>query len=265
MILKSIIKNPLDGPKKPWKPWYGYLFLVIGVVCLGLYGYERINGGPLVPTMAVPSQVYANAKAALEHQQQAIIASGATASQDSALQDVARAAAASINASGASSTPLPAAMTLAVPFMTQSPSGAWDDASVLRSEEASALMMQEYYAGTAENLSATDAEAALVAAGDLAFDDLVAFLPGKKVDGVTIETIQASLAKGNPVIVLVDKTQLENPYFLNDGVTDHAILIRGYTETEFVTNDPGTKHGEGYTYDQQLIMSALLNTAMITK
>lgn len=91
-ILGTLIANPLDGEKKPWKPWYGYLFLVMLVVGGGLYVYQRVNGGPVVPTFTDPATVYENAKAARERQEQGASGEAEGASTDEMLSDIAKAA-----------------------------------------------------------------------------------------------------------------------------------------------------------------------------
>jgi hypothetical protein len=89
-VLSALIKNPLDGEQKPWKPWYGYFFLAVLVVSGGLYVYQRVNGGPIVPTFTDPATVYENAKAARERQESAAAAEDEAV--DAALSDVAKAA-----------------------------------------------------------------------------------------------------------------------------------------------------------------------------
>jgi len=91
-VLNALIKNPLDGEQRPWKPWYGYLFLFILVVCAGLYVHQRMNGGPLIPTLSDPATVYENAKAARERQQEVAMDEAQDARTDVALSDVAKAA-----------------------------------------------------------------------------------------------------------------------------------------------------------------------------
>lgn len=39
---------------KPWKPWYGYLLLIVVGVGLVLYVVQRIQGKPVVPVFLVP-------------------------------------------------------------------------------------------------------------------------------------------------------------------------------------------------------------------
>ncbi len=68
-VLNALINNPLNWEQKPWKPWYGHLLIAILVVSGGLYVYQRVNGGPIVPTFTDPATVYENAKAARERQE----------------------------------------------------------------------------------------------------------------------------------------------------------------------------------------------------
>ncbi len=50
---------------------------------------------------------------------------------------------------------------------------------------------------------------------------------------------------------------LGNPNFSGEGPLYHALVLKGYTETTFVTNDPGTRLGADYQYDFDTIMTAM--------
>lgn len=91
-MLSSLVKNPLDGEQKPWRPRYGYLFLVVLVVSGGLYVYQRVHGGPAVPTSTDPATVYENAKAARERQEQSARSEAQDTNTEAALSDIAKAA-----------------------------------------------------------------------------------------------------------------------------------------------------------------------------
>ncbi|MEK7632771.1 MAG: hypothetical protein AAB473_03195 [Patescibacteria group bacterium] len=56
MIMNRLLKNPLEGAPKPWKPWYGYLFGLVMLVCVGLYIFERATGGSMFSTEMTPAQ-----------------------------------------------------------------------------------------------------------------------------------------------------------------------------------------------------------------
>lgn len=263
MILKSIMNNPLDGKPKPWKPWYGYLFLAIMVVGAGLYVYERVHGGPVIPTMAVPAQVYENARAALEHQQQVIISS--SSGQNSGLEAVARAAVSALNGLDVAEMPLPTSTDLAVPFITQSPSGTWTDAERDLSEETMFVMTMKYFVSGAEMDEAKLEQIRVAMIHErLSMATFASFVetydPGYGavvIEDPTIEEIKTYLADGTPVIVPTDGALLQNPFYIAAGLPYHCILLRGYNETQFIANDPGTRRGEAYVYEQSVVMDAM--------
>ena len=52
--------------------------------------------------------------------------------------------------------------------------------------------------------------------------------------------------------------ELGNPNFKSPGPIYHNLVIRGYTKDgKFITNDPGTRKGEQYIYDQDVVMAAI--------
>lgn len=76
----------------------------------------------------------------------------------------------------------------------------------------------------------------------------------------TAADIIGELAAGRVILAPMNGRKLGNPYFSGEGPERHMLLIRGYDQAskEFITNDPGTKRGEGYRYGQETIMSAML-------
>jgi hypothetical protein len=79
-----------------------------------------------------------------------------------------------------------------------------------------------------------------------------------KGSDVTIENMKRILAAGYPIIIPAQGQMLGNPYFSGEGPPYHMLVITGYTRFgSFITNDPGTKRGEGYTYDQDVILNAI--------
>ncbi|KKR45570.1 MAG: hypothetical protein UT82_C0026G0013, partial [Parcubacteria group bacterium GW2011_GWB1_40_14] len=74
----------------------------------------------------------------------------------------------------------------------------------------------------------------------------------------TVDTIKRELAAGNPIIVPAAGRELGNPYFTSPGPLYHMLVIRGYTsDDKFITNDPGTRRGEEYTYKFDILMNAI--------
>ena len=170
---------------------------------------------------------------------------------------------------------IPSEFNLAVPFTSQAPHANWDLPYQEACEEASAYMAAEFFAGTPSG--AIDADTA-----DAAILDMVAFqetLFGYYLDTTAIETaqvidlyfglqsvlledptpeqIKAQIAMGHPVIVPAAGRKLYNPFFSGDGPLYHMLVIKGYTEDTFITNDPGTYRGENYAYDIEVIMEAI--------
>lgn len=76
---------------------------------------------------------------------------------------------------------------------------------------------------------------------------------------ITTDGIKAEIEKGNLVIVPVDGTVIGNPYYKAPGPPEHMIVIYGYDtdDDEFLTNDPGTRHGSGYRYKTAALANSL--------
>ena len=73
----------------------------------------------------------------------------------------------------------------------------------------------------------------------------------------TIDDVKRELAAGNPVIVPAAGQVLPNPYFTPPGPLYHMLVIRGYTaDGKFITNDPGTRRGEGFIYTFDVLLNA---------
>jgi hypothetical protein len=71
------------------------------------------------------------------------------------------------------------------------------------------------------------------------------------------EDIKAAISSGHPVIIPAYGKALGNPNFRGDGPLYHMLVIKGYTDTEFITNDPGTKRGADFTYDIDTLWNAI--------
>ena len=75
----------------------------------------------------------------------------------------------------------------------------------------------------------------------------------------TYEDIGRALMAGYIVVVPTNGKLLNNPNFSHGGPDRHMIVIRGYDRArqEFITQDPGTRQGENYRYDQQVLFEAI--------
>ncbi len=168
---------------------------------------------------------------------------------------------------------LPTKVVLDVPFTPQAPTANWDPPFNEACEETSVVMVERFLrGGSLDADSATERILALtqeVAAEGLPIDtttEQAASVAEKfynlktKVysdDAVTAQNIKYLLAAGYPVIIPAAGQLLGNPYFNGAGPPYHMLVIIGYEGNEFITNDPGTKRGAGYRYDQNLLVNVI--------
>lgn len=164
-----------------------------------------------------------------------------------------------------------------VPFTSQAPFGGWEDERQQDGcEEASALMAVYWARGDSLNkLTAwnkiTDIsdfeqrsygeyrDISLNDVVDHVFKDYFNYEKVAVKNNTTINDIIAELNKGNLVLAPMDGQKLNNPYFTAPGPERHMLVIRGYDPflKEFITNDPGTKRGEAYRYDEDVLFNAI--------
>lgn len=278
MLLKRLTTNPFTGKPKPWKPWYGYLYIIVAVACLGLYGYQRVNGGPVVPTSTVPSETY-------NQLIQKKIAASAPVAEPTPITEapsispinggvpLTEVAKKALELLKTPPTPKKVSENLAVPFTTQAPNGTWDDAHKTMQEEASLLMVIQYYDDFSGKIDPIIANAAFLVMADAetqaglgenltaselgTFAELNASMRFTVIDNPTIDQIKTYISAGIPVLVPVVTEKMNDEFYLTDAAPYHYVVIRGYDGENFITNDPGTRHGENYSYAQSVIMDAM--------
>lgn len=169
---------------------------------------------------------------------------------------------------------LPDSVNLAVPFTPQAPHANWDLPYKETCEEASLLMVARYKKGE-EITSPEDADQEIRKLIDFQneffgdYKDTTAeqtaeiarkyydFENTEVIYDFTIDDIKKALSDGNPVMVPAAGRELGNPYFRRPGPLYHMLVIRGYTEDKFITNDPGTKRGEEFVYDYDVLVHAV--------
>ena len=169
---------------------------------------------------------------------------------------------------------VPAERNLAVPFTSQAPHANWDEDHGEFCEEASVLMVGRYF-DEREIPSADDAEAGLQQIKQWEVENLgfyfdtTAAETAKVIEGLyrlkvdlkvnpTIDDIKRAIASNKLVIVPAAGRELGNPNFTAPGPIYHNFVIRGYTKDgKFITNDPGTRKGGSYVYDQSVVMDAI--------
>ena len=170
---------------------------------------------------------------------------------------------------------LPSEKLLSVPFTSQAPHANWDMPYQEACEEASLLMVAGYYRGERGDYMPDAADRMILDLVDfeegmgLPMDITVA--EAKKVVEAYYSDLQATvipiedaediklfLAKGIPVIVPADGKVLPNPNFQNGGPIYHMLVVIGYTDDgQFITNDPGTRLGKSFLYEEQALIDAI--------
>ncbi len=170
---------------------------------------------------------------------------------------------------------LPSEANLDVPFTVQAPYANWEDPYGEFCEEASALMAISYLTNKTIPTAAF-ANTALLAIQqfeekkfgyykDTTAEETATILREhfsyKKVEvkqNPTAADIKRALADGRVVIVPVAGQEIGNPYFQHPGPLYHMLVIKGYTaKGQFIANDPGTRRGANFLYDENRIMKAI--------
>ncbi len=166
-------------------------------------------------------------------------------------------------------------VNLLVPFVVQAPGANWEMPYKEACEEASLLMVVGYLQNK-NSFSVSEIK--------LQIDNLVNFqlqsdVFGTHKDLTITETAQLAnkyyqfnfrlienideekiineLRMGNPIIVPAAGRNLNNPNFRSPGPLYHMLVIKGYNNGFFITNDPGTKNGQDYLYKTEVLLEAI--------
>lgn len=169
----------------------------------------------------------------------------------------------------------PAQMNLKVPMVYQAPFGVWDPLHEDACEEASILMARYYLAGR-DTVSKEEMDEEIRRVVDFEMKEFGYFesttaeqtaavmreffgLDGAVVLPLdSVDAIKRQIAAGRPVILPTNGKLLGNPNFRNGGPLYHMLVVKGYTSTgKFITNDPGTRKGADYVYDQEVLFDAI--------
>ena len=159
-------------------------------------------------------------------------------------------------------TTLPDKFDIKVSFASQAPLGDWSMPYQEACEEASMIMAARYFKNEKLDASIMDQEILKVVkweedngypidltAGQTAEVLQKYFGLGASLNKTVSETeIKKKLVAGNLIIVPLAGRDIGNPFYHQPGPLYHMLLIRGFNEDEFITNDPGTRRGEAYRY-----------------
>lgn len=157
---------------------------------------------------------------------------------------------------------LPSDFDIKVPFVSQAPFALWDPLHNEACEEASMIMVAKYFKGEKLDKEIMEDEIQKLIEWeekngysiDLTVEQVVEILDkyfglkAKTSNGLTLEKIKSEIASGKLIILPLAGRLVQNPYYRQPGPLYHMLIVRGFDEDEFITNDPGTKRGEGYRY-----------------
>ncbi|MFA4818095.1 MAG: C39 family peptidase [Parcubacteria group bacterium] len=168
---------------------------------------------------------------------------------------------------------IPDKILISVPFATQAPFANWDGLHEEACEEASLIMLKYYLDGKkltpdiAENEIQRMVDFEIKNYGDFKdttaaetvklAEDFYGIKNLKVVYDFPKEDLKKYLAEGNPIIVPAAGRELGNPNFTGLGPLYHNLVLVGYKGNTIVTNDPGTRKGEGYTYNMDVLYNAI--------
>ena len=160
-----------------------------------------------------------------------------------------------------------------IPFVSQAPYGVWDGFHQETCEEASMIMVVNFFNNKPLDKNIMEQSLIELVAWqtdrgytvDIGADEVVEILdqyfgqPASVLTDVSVDRIIAELDKGNLLIAPAAGRNLGNPYFTAPGPIYHMVVIRGYDNAteEFITNDPGTKRGESFRYSYSQLLQAI--------
>lgn len=172
---------------------------------------------------------------------------------------------------------LPAKVLINVPFTTQAPLGVWDAYHEEACEEATLIMLKFYLdKKPLTPLVAEDQIQKMIAFEIKNYGDYKdtsaqqnvglfnAFYGppanGKKLTVIydfSKDDLKKYLAQGEPILVPAAGRMLGNPNFTPPGPLYHNLVLTGYDGNTIITNDPGTKNGQGYRYNIDVLYNAI--------
>lgn len=170
---------------------------------------------------------------------------------------------------------LPPNKEIVVPFTSQAPQGNWQEPWQNACEEASIVMIQNFYKD--EGLTPEKARQQILAvftlkkttapaSKDESLERIEEIINSGNlnwqvhvVNDPSLTMIKDELTANHPIIAPVYAPLLNNPNYTNPGPLYHVIVITGYDDAkgEFITNDPGTEAGKNYRYPYSVLLGAL--------
>lgn len=167
-------------------------------------------------------------------------------------------------------------VNIKVPFADQAPFKDWGDPYQEACEETSIIMANEYLKGnTTEDLKKEYIKNEIVNMVDYQevnygghfdldakesldlFRDYYDYSGGEIRKISSIDEIKSILSEGSIIIAPTYGQALENTHFTPPGPVYHMLVIKGYDETNFITNDPGIWQGKDFTYSFENLFDSI--------
>lgn len=175
--------------------------------------------------------------------------------------------------------PLPAKFSLTVPFTAQAPTGNWDQLHDEACEEASSIMAYAFFNDISLNAPLVETEITKLTKWQqenfgyylsISTEETAKMIQANydlktELTKIDEETIKRALVDGKLVILPANGKMLGNPNFTPPGPIYHMLVITGYDEQGFITNDPGTRKGLNYRYTYATLQDATGNWSAGTK
>lgn len=169
---------------------------------------------------------------------------------------------------------LPKEVNLTVPFFSQAPEGDWSQPWQDACEESSLLLA--HYGMKGETITKADFKKKVLEMVDwenehfgyyesTPVEQVVELYKGyfadafevKVIEDPTVEDLKQELAQGHLIVGPFAGRMLGNPFYSGEGPYYHMMVIKGYDEAHFITNDVGTRRGENFIYTYQTILDAM--------
>ena len=168
---------------------------------------------------------------------------------------------------------IPLEINLDVPFFPQAPDGDWSLPWQEACEEASAILAVSFAKGDRpakdafrkeildlvewEKVNFGAYEHTNVVQTDRMIGSALDYKSTRVIENPTVDELKRTLAVGHPIVAPFAGRLLKNPFYKGEGPYYHMLVIRGYDEKNFITNDVGTKRGENFIFPYETIMQAI--------
>jgi hypothetical protein len=168
---------------------------------------------------------------------------------------------------------IPSTINLDVPFFPQAPDGDWSLPWQEACEEAASVMAYYYVSGKPltkeqfkkdilgliewEKKNFGDYKDTDIAQTEEMIRGYFGYQKLEIIENPTVEQMKQFLSEKRAIIAPFAGRELKNPYYTNLGPVYHMMVIKGYDEKNFITNDNGTRMGHDYLYPYETIMSAM--------